>query len=88
MSRGRDGGREGLFSRGTELLRYSSLGLEMGAAIVVGLLIGLWLDRTLGTKPWLTVVFFLLGVAAGFKNIFGLLREQSRKQGDDRGKDG
>ncbi len=65
--------------RNPDLLRYSSLGLEMGAAIVIGLLIGLWLDRRFGTSPWLTIVFLLLGIAAGFKNLFKLIVEEERK---------
>jgi ATP synthase protein I len=59
----------------SDLLRYSNLGLEMGVAIVVGLLIGLWLDRVFGTRPWLTIVFLLFGIGAGFKNMFLLLRK-------------
>jgi ATP synthase protein I len=39
---------------------------ELVAGIVVGGLIGVGLDHWLGTKPWFTIIFFLLGVAAGF----------------------
>ena len=34
----------------TDLLKYSSLGLEMGAAVVIGLLAGIYLDRRFGTR--------------------------------------
>ena len=40
------------------------------SAVGVGVGIGLLLDYWLETKPWLMVVFFLLGSAAGFLNIF------------------
>jgi ATP synthase protein I len=66
-------------------LRYGSLGLEMGVAIAIGLLIGLWLDKRFDTKPWLTILFLLFGLAAGFKNVIRIIREEERKgEGDGR----
>ena len=47
----------------------SVVGLNLVSATFVGLLIGWWLDRWLGTKPWLLLVFLILGIAAGFKNV-------------------
>ena len=46
------------------------IGVEFVSAIGVGVGIGLLLDYWLETKPWLMIVFFLLGSAAGFLNIF------------------
>jgi ATP synthase protein I len=48
----------------------STVGLTMVAATLIGLFLGLWLDRKFGTSPWLTAVFFLLGIFAGFRNLF------------------
>ena len=45
-------------------------GVEFVSAVAVGVAIGLLLDHWLQTKPWLMIVFFLLGSAAGFLNIF------------------
>ncbi len=42
---------------------------ELVSGLVVGGGIGWALDRWLGTKPWLLVVFFILGAAAGMWNI-------------------
>jgi ATP synthase protein I len=39
------------------------------AAVVSGLLLGWLLDRWLGTRPWLLVTGFILGVAAGFYEL-------------------
>ena len=36
----------------------------------MGLFIGYWLDDFFGTKPWLLMIFFLLGVVAGFKMVY------------------
>jgi ATP synthase protein I len=46
------------------------IGIELVAALAVGVGVGLLLDRWLGTKPWMLVVFFFLGSAAGFLNVY------------------
>lgn len=46
------------------------IGVEMVAALAVSLAIGWGLDRWLGTKPWLMVLFFFLGAAAGILNAY------------------
>lgn len=46
------------------------IGVEIVAALIVGVAIGYFLDRWLGTKPWFLLVFFVLGAAAGFMNVF------------------
>jgi ATP synthase protein I len=53
----------------------------MGVAVAVGYGVGVWLDSKLGTKPYLTVVFLLLGIAAGF---IGLVRVAKEAQKIDR----
>ena len=46
------------------------VGLELVSALVVGVAIGYLLDRWLGTKPWLLILFFVLGAAAGMLNVY------------------
>ncbi len=53
----------------------STVGITLVVATVIGYFAGSWLDRRFDTYPWLTLVFLLLGIAAGFKNLF----EQARK---------
>ena len=55
---------------GTGLGFALRIGIELVAALVVGVGIGFLLDRWLGTAPWLMVVFFFLGSAAGFLNVY------------------
>ena len=43
---------------------------ELVAAVAVGTIIGFILDKTFGTTPWLIIIFFFLGVAAGIVNVF------------------
>ena len=46
------------------------LGTELVAAVIVGTIIGFILDNWFGTKPWLIIIFFFLGTAAGILNVF------------------
>ena len=79
---GRQGG-DTLQGRGMAYgFRMSS---ELVGAIVVGGLIGYALDQWLGTKPWLFLVFFVLGFAAG---ILNLLRAYRQMQGEIAAKTG
>lgn len=56
----------------------SALGLafrvtvEVVSALAVGLGIGWLLDEWLGTRPWLMLVFLLLGGLAGMLNVYRL----------------
>ena len=50
------------------------------AAVVVGTIIGFILDSWFDTKPWLIIIFFFLGAAAGMLNV---IRTASRMQNED-----
>jgi ATP synthase protein I len=63
----RDGG--AIQSRGALGLAFR-ISLELVVAVVVCVGIGWALDRWLGTRPWGTIVFFFLGVAAGLVNVY------------------
>ena len=45
------------------------LGTELVAAVGVGTIIGFILDTWFDTKPWLIIIFFFLGAAAGMLNV-------------------
>ncbi|HEX7928696.1 MAG TPA: AtpZ/AtpI family protein [bacterium] len=59
-------------SKQMRLLRFSSIGLEMGAAVLIGLFAGQWADTRWGTTPWLTLVGLGFGMVAGFRALFRL----------------
>tara|TARA_Y100000992_G_scaffold211146_1_gene145115 strand:- start:708 stop:983 length:276 start_codon:yes stop_codon:yes gene_type:complete len=42
---------------------------ELVAAVGVGTIIGFILDQWFGTKPWLILIFFFIGVATGIINV-------------------
>ena len=43
---------------------------ELVSAVAVGTIIGFVLDNWFGTKPWLILIFFFVGVIAGILNVF------------------
>ena len=45
------------------------LSTELVSAVAVGTIIGFILDNTFGTKPWLILIFFFVGVVAGIMNV-------------------
>ncbi|PKN12919.1 MAG: magnesium transporter [Deltaproteobacteria bacterium HGW-Deltaproteobacteria-4] len=61
----------------------SGLGISMVAATLIGLAMGYYLDRWLGTTPWMTLVFLCFGIVAGFRNVYILTdRELKRQQAE------
>ena len=56
------------------------LGTELVAAVTVGTIIGFILDSWFGTKPWLIIIFFFLGAAAGMLNV---IRAANKMQKED-----
>lgn len=61
-----------------EAFSVSSLGLEMGAAVLIGWGVGSWLDRKYDTDPLLMLVFLLFGVAAGFRGLYRVAKQTKR----------
>ena len=63
-----------------QLFTYGNLGVEMLVAVLMGAFGGYLLDRWLHTSPWLLIVGFILGSAAGFRNIFRLMTSEEKKE--------
>lgn len=57
------------------LSQLASMGISMVASTFIGLFIGIYLDKYFGTTPWLTVIFLIFGIAAGFKNIYAVVKK-------------
>ena len=55
------------------------LSTEMVAAVVVGTIIGFILDNWFGTKPWLILIFFFVGVIAGILNVVRSAKNMQNK---------
>ena len=56
------------------------LGTELIAAVAVGTIIGFILDSWFGTKPWLLIIFFFLGAAAGMLNVIRAAKKMQEKE--------
>jgi ATP synthase protein I len=57
------------------ILNLMTVGTTLVACIVVGYLLGSYLDRKLGTSPWLVLVGVVLGTAAGFVGLFRMVSQ-------------
>ena len=55
------------------------LSTEMVAAVIVGTIIGFILDNWFGTKPWLILIFFFVGVIAGILNVIRSAKNMQSK---------
>ena len=66
--------------KGTFMGSAFKLGSELVAAVAVGTIIGFILDSWFDTKPWLIIIFFFLGAAAGILNV---IRTANRMQKED-----
>lgn len=64
------------------------IAVELLAGVMVGVGMGLLLDRWFGTSPWLLLVFLTLGFGAGVTNMLRAVRaydkaRESARRGDD-----
>lgn len=50
--------------------KYFAVGLKFAGGIVVFSLVGIWLDRRLGTIPLFTLVGTLGGAVLGFMSVY------------------
>ena len=65
---------ESLPKKETALNFGFKISTEIVAALVVGVGIGILVDKFLGTKPFGLIIFFIFGALAGFLNIYRVMR--------------
>jgi ATP synthase protein I len=63
-----------------QLGEASTIGLQVGLSVFIGLGIGVWLDSKFGTFPWLALLFLVLGVASGFLNYYRFIKRQKDEE--------
>ncbi len=61
-------------------LDVSIIGIQFPVAIALGYFFGRWLDGLFGTHPWLTIIFALFGITAGFVNLFRITAQAGRAE--------
>ncbi len=58
-------------------MEASSIGIQLVLSTFAGFAIGYFLDKKIfNTFPWLTIVFLILGIVAGFRELFRVARKQ------------
>ncbi len=67
-------------------LQASSVGLNLVFSTFVGLAIGYGLDRLFHTSPWLMIIFTILGIVAGFRELVRMAKKQASDD-DEEGSD-
>jgi ATP synthase protein I len=58
------------------LLQASTVGLNLVLSTFVGLAIGYGLDKFFNSSPWLTIIFLILGIIAGFRELVRIAKKQ------------
>jgi len=58
------------------LAELSSIGLILPSSIAVGLFLGYFLDRWLGTAPWLLLSLTVLGIVSGLLSLFRAVKKE------------
>jgi len=67
-----------------QLFEASTIGIHLVLTTFVGFGIGYFLDKLFGTSPWLTVIFLIFGIIAGFRELLRIAKKQdgSGKKGN------
>ena len=63
----------------SDYMWLASIGIHLVISSAVGLFAGFWLDKWLNTKPIFMFVFFVIGLVAGFRQIY----KEIKKIGQD-----
>jgi len=67
---------------------YSDIGLRFALAIVLGGLLGHWLDQKLSVAPLALIVGIMFGATAGFINLYRtVMRTEKEALGSAQGKE-
>jgi F0F1-type ATP synthase assembly protein I len=59
---------------------FAGIGVQFAFTILVFVFLGVWLDRRLGTSPWLLLVFVFVGAAGGFYSMYRRITAAQRRE--------
>ena len=68
---------------------YGAAGVQFAVSVIAGLIFGNYLDKKLGTLPWLTTIGLILGFIAAVVNLmkilgwFGRVKDKKEKGQDE-----
>lgn len=58
---------------------FAGVGLQFAVTLVLFAFAGIWLDRRLGTSPWLVIVMVFSGGGLGFWSMYRRMTAANRK---------
>ena len=65
---------------GPSVSEFAGVGLQFAVSILVFLYLGQWLDRKLGTAPWLLIIGMFLGAGASFYSMYRKLMAANARE--------
>ena len=63
---------------GVSGVEMASAGIQFAAILVLSSFAGMWVDRKVGTSPWLLIVMVFAGAAAAFYSLYHKLMKGQR----------
>jgi len=60
----------------------SMMGIHLVSGVIVGMVMGFYLDKYFGTKPWLMLLFLIFGIIAGYRNMFREIQRIQKKEAE------
>ena len=64
-----------------QLMQASTIGINLVLSTFVGLAIGYGLDHLFHTSPWLTIIFLIIGIITGFRELIRIAKKQENGPG-------
>jgi F0F1-type ATP synthase assembly protein I len=65
---------------------FAGMGMQFAATILVFVFAGVWLDKKLGTSPWLVIACVFAGGALGFYSMYRKATDAQRRGGTGQGR--
>ena len=66
--------------------RMMGLGLQFAVSILLCLYLGQWLDKKLGTAPWLLLLGVFVGAGLGFYSMYRVMTDENRRADEEQNK--
>jgi F0F1-type ATP synthase assembly protein I len=63
---------------------FAGIGLQFALTILLFVALGVWLDRRLGSTPWLLLVCVFAGAAGGFYSMYRRVTAAQRREAEER----
>lgn len=66
-----------------QFLDASSVGIHLVISTFVGFALGYIIDRNFNTSPWFLIIFLILGIVSGFRELLKVAKQQGRDDKKD-----